>query len=154
MPSYMYRRTQYISYSCLCMYTHTHTHTQHTHTHTQTHTHTHIHCTRANKQYIRILYIIIYFHMLLELASGKTDLPYENIQNLGYHVIGMPPGIPLLNPLLYSEQQLHQILANLDKIVFLRVPQTTRVSPTTITTRTLFFTQYRTRHSCTEMICC
>ena len=34
----------------------------------------------------------------------------------------------MMNPLLYSEQQLHQVLANLDKIVFLRVPQTARVS--------------------------
>lgn len=35
----------------------------------------------------------------------------------------MPPGIPFLSPLLYNQQQLQQILANLEKIVFLKVPQ-------------------------------
>jgi hypothetical protein len=66
------------------------------------------------------------FALKYKLASGKTDIPYDSLQTLGYHVIGMPPGIPMMNPLLYSEQQLHQVLANLDKIVFLRVPQTAR----------------------------
>ena len=33
----------------------------------------------------------------------------------------MPPGIPFHSPLLYTQQQLQQILANLEKIVFLKV---------------------------------
>ena len=68
------------------------------------------------------------FALYVEVAVGKTDIPYGNLQNLGCHVIGMPLGIPFHNPLLYTEQQLNQILTNLDKIVFLRVQQDGRVS--------------------------
>ena len=62
-----------------------------------------------------------------EVATGKTDIPYDNLQALGCHVIGMPPGIPFLSPYLYNEHQLQLIIANLDKIMFLRVDQTDRV---------------------------
>ena len=33
----------------------------------------------------------------------------------------MPPGIPFHSPLLYNQQQLQQILANLEKITFLKL---------------------------------
>ncbi|CAI8010637.1 hypothetical protein GBAR_LOCUS6980 [Geodia barretti] len=33
----------------------------------------------------------------------------------------MPPGVPFHNPLLYNQQQLQQILANLEKIAFLKL---------------------------------
>ena len=33
----------------------------------------------------------------------------------------MPAGVPFHSPLLYNQQQLQQILANLEKIVFLKV---------------------------------
>lgn len=48
-------------------------------------------------------------------------MPYDNLQQLGVQVYGMPPGIPFHSPVLYTQQQLQQILANLEKIVFLKV---------------------------------
>ena len=41
----------------------------------------------------------------------------------------MPQGVPFHSPLLYNQQQLQQILANLEKIVFLKFnSQSTTVS--------------------------
>ncbi len=57
----------------------------------------------------------------VEVATGRSDVPYDRLQSLGVQVYGMPPGIPFHSPLLYSQQQLQQILANLEKIVFLKV---------------------------------
>lgn len=62
-----------------------------------------------------------------EMTTGKSEVPYDNLQALGFHVIGMPSGIPFLSPYLYNEHQLQLIIANLDKIAFLRVDQTDRV---------------------------
>ena len=56
-----------------------------------------------------------------EVATGRSEVPYDNLQQLGVQVYGMPPGIPFHSPLLYTQQQLQQILANLEKIVFLKV---------------------------------
>ena len=56
-----------------------------------------------------------------EVATGRSDVPYDRLQDLGVQVYGMPPGIPFHSPVLYSQQQLQQILANLEKIVFLKV---------------------------------
>ena len=56
-----------------------------------------------------------------EVATGRSEVPYDNLQSLGVHVYGMPTGIPFHSPLLYNQQQLQQILANLEKIVFLKV---------------------------------
>lgn len=66
------------------------------------------------------------FHWLLcqcvtEVATGRSEVPYGNLQSLRVQVYGMPPSIPFHSPLLYSQQQLQQILANLEKIVFLKV---------------------------------
>lgn len=38
----------------------------------------------------------------------------------------MPPGIPFHSPLLYNQHQLQQILANLEKIVFLKLSSTSQ----------------------------
>lgn len=59
--------------------------------------------------------------LLTEVATGRSDVPYDNLQALGVQVYGMPHGIPFHSPLLYNQQQLQQILANLEKIVFLKV---------------------------------
>ncbi len=56
-----------------------------------------------------------------EVATGRSEVPYDNLQGLGVQVYGIPPGIPFHSPLLYNQQQLQQILANLEKIVFLKV---------------------------------
>ena len=56
-----------------------------------------------------------------EVATGRSEVPYDNLQQLGVQVYGMPPGIPFHSPVLYTQQQLQQILANLEKIVFLKV---------------------------------
>ena len=61
----------------------------------------------------------------VEVSTGRSEIPYDSLQNLGVQVYGMPPGIPFHSPLLYNQQQLQQILANLEKIVFLKVPQVT-----------------------------
>ena len=58
---------------------------------------------------------------LTEVATGRSEVPYDNLQHLGVQVYGMPTGIPFHSPLLYTQQQLQQILANLEKIVFLKV---------------------------------
>lgn len=55
------------------------------------------------------------------MATGRSEVPYDSLQTLGVQVYGMPPGIPFHSPLLYNQQQLQQILANLEKIVFLKV---------------------------------
>lgn len=57
-----------------------------------------------------------------EVATGRSDIHYDNLTGLGVQVYGMPAGIPFHNPLLYNQQQLQQILANLEKIAFLRLP--------------------------------
>ncbi len=59
--------------------------------------------------------------VVAEVATGRSEVPYDNLQSLGVHVYGMPAGIPFHSPLLYNQQQLQQILANLEKIVFLKV---------------------------------
>ena len=65
-----------------------------------------------------------------EVATGRSEIPYNNLQSLGVQVYGMPPGIPFHSPLLYNQQQLQQILASLEKIVFLKVtPQVCEYSP-------------------------
>ena len=56
-----------------------------------------------------------------EVATGRPDIQYDNLGALGVQVYGMPPGVPFHNPLLYNQQQLQQILANLEKIVFLKL---------------------------------
>ena len=55
------------------------------------------------------------------MATGRADIPYENLGQQGVQVYGMPPGVPFHNPLLYNQQQLQQILANLEKIAFLKL---------------------------------
>ena len=55
-----------------------------------------------------------------EVATGRSEVPYDSIDSLGVQVYGMPPGVPFHSPLLYNQQQLQQILANLEKIVFLK----------------------------------
>jgi len=63
-----------------------------------------------------------------EVATGRSEVPYDNLQSLGVQVYGMPPGIPFHSPLLYNQQQLQQILANLEKITFLKLgPQLSQV---------------------------
>ena len=57
-----------------------------------------------------------------EVSTGRSDVPYDSLQNLGVQVYGMPPEVPFHSPLLYNQQQLQQILANLEKIVFLKLP--------------------------------
>lgn len=57
----------------------------------------------------------------LEVATGRSDIPYDALETLGVQVYGMPAGVPFHSPLLYNQQQLQQILANLEKIVFLKV---------------------------------
>ena len=56
-----------------------------------------------------------------EVATGRSDIPYDALDTLGVQVYGMPAGVPFHSPLLYNQQQLQQILANLEKIVFLKV---------------------------------
>lgn len=66
--------------------------------------------------------------MFPEVATGRSDVPYDALDNLGVQVYGMPAGVPFHSPLLYNQQQLQQILANLEKIVFLKVsPQAQQV---------------------------
>ena len=62
-----------------------------------------------------------YGDSVTEVATGRSEVPYDNLQQLGVQVYGMPTGIPFHSPLLYTQQQLQQILANLEKIVFLKV---------------------------------
>jgi len=57
----------------------------------------------------------------IEVATGNSDIPYNNLENLGVQIYGMPAGIPFHSPLLYTQPQLQQILANLEKIVFLKI---------------------------------
>jgi len=59
--------------------------------------------------------------ILTEVATGNSDIPYNNLENLGVQIYGMPAGIQFHSPLLYTQQQLQQILANLEKIVFLKI---------------------------------
>lgn len=61
------------------------------------------------------------FSLKYKVATGRSEVPYDNLQALGVQVYGMPPGIAFHSPLLYNQQQLQQILANLEKIVFLKV---------------------------------
>ena len=62
------------------------------------------------------------------MATGRSDIPYDALDTLGVQVYGMPAGVPFHSPLLYNQQQLQQILANLEKIVFLKVsPQAQQV---------------------------
>ena len=62
------------------------------------------------------------------LLYTYRSVPYDNLQSLGVQVYGMPPGIPFHSPLLYNQQQLQQILANLEKITFLKLgPQLSQV---------------------------
>ena len=68
------------------------------------------------------------FLLISEVATGRSEVPYDNLQHLGVQVYGMPPGIPFHSPLLYTQQQLQQILANLEKIVFLKVGHQVRTS--------------------------
>ena len=56
-----------------------------------------------------------------EVATGRSEVPYHNLQALGVQIYGMPPHITFHSPLLYNQQELQQILANLEKIVFLKV---------------------------------
>lgn len=58
----------------------------------------------------------------IEVACGRSEIPYDNLETMGVHVYGMPNNIPFHSPLLYNQQQLQQILANLEKIVFLKLP--------------------------------
>ena len=58
---------------------------------------------------------------LTEVATGSSDIPYNNLENLGVQIYGMPAGLQFHSPLLYTQQQLQQILANLEKIVFLKI---------------------------------
>ena len=58
---------------------------------------------------------------IVEVATGSSDIPYSNLENLGVQIYGMPAGIQFHSPLLYTQQQLQQILANLEKIVFLKI---------------------------------
>ena len=63
-----------------------------------------------------------------EVATGRSEVPYDNLQSLGVQVYGMPPGIPFHSPLLYNQQQLQQILANMEKITLLKLgPQLSQV---------------------------
>lgn len=68
-----------------------------------------------------IVAVMFFFFFFSEVATGRSEVPYGNLQSLGVQVYGMPPGIPFHSPLLYNQQQLQQILANLEKIVFLKV---------------------------------
>jgi len=65
--------------------------------------------------------IILVTFLPTEVATGSSDIPYNNLENLGVQIYGMPAGIPFHSPLLYNQQQLQQILANLEKIVFLKI---------------------------------
>ncbi len=56
-----------------------------------------------------------------EVATGRSEVPYDHLGSLGVQVYGLPLGIPFHSPILYTQQQLQQILANLEKIVFLKV---------------------------------
>ena len=58
----------------------------------------------------------------LEVCTGRNDLPYDNLEESGVQVYGLPDGIPFHSPILYTQQQLQQILANQEKIVFLKIP--------------------------------
>lgn len=62
------------------------------------------------------------FALKYKVSTGRSDVPYDSLQNLGVQVYGMPPEVPFHSPLLYNQQQLQQILANLEKIVFLKLP--------------------------------
>ena len=56
-----------------------------------------------------------------EIATGgRSDIPYDNIESIGIRVYGMPAGVPFHSPLLYNQQQLQQILANIEKIAFIK----------------------------------
>ena len=67
------------------------------------------------------MYILCTYTLYTEVATGRSEIPYDNLQSLGVQVYGMPPDIPFHSPLLYNQQQLQQLLANLEKIVFLKV---------------------------------
>ena len=67
--------------------------------------------------------LVLVLFTFVEVSTGRSEIPYDSLQNLGVQVYGMPTGIPFHSPLLYNQQQLQQILANLEKIVFLKVPQ-------------------------------
>lgn len=60
------------------------------------------------------------FSLKYKVVTGCSEVPYDNLESLGVQVYGMPQGVPFHSPLLYNQQQLQQILANLEKIVFLK----------------------------------
>ncbi|XP_064404228.1 uncharacterized protein LOC135349615 [Halichondria panicea] len=60
------------------------------------------------------------FALKYKVATGRSEVPYDNLASLGVQVYGLPLGIPFHSPILYNQQQLQQILANLEKIVFLK----------------------------------
>lgn len=61
------------------------------------------------------------FALKYKVATGSSDILYNNLENLGVQIYGMPAGLQFHSPLLYTQQQLQQILANLEKIVFLKI---------------------------------
>lgn len=73
---------------------------------------------------VHVCYIIYYtlFKTFLEISTGSSEIPYDNLEETGVQVYGLPNSIPFHSPFLYNQQQLQQILANLDKIVFLKIP--------------------------------
>ena len=66
-------------------------------------------------------FVFFFYWRFSEVATGRSDVPYDALDTLGVQVYGMPAGVPFHSPLLYNQQQLQQILANLEKIVFLKV---------------------------------
>ncbi|XP_019851255.1 PREDICTED: uncharacterized protein LOC109581518 [Amphimedon queenslandica] len=62
------------------------------------------------------------FALKYKICTGRSDLAYDNLEESGVQVYGLPEGVPFHSPILYSQQQLQQILANQDKIVFLKIP--------------------------------
>jgi hypothetical protein len=62
------------------------------------------------------------FALKYKVTMGRSEVPYDSLDSMNVVVYGMPNGIPFHSPFLYNQQQLQQILANLEKIVFLKLP--------------------------------
>ena len=78
----------------------------------------------------------------LEICTGRSDLTYDNLEECGVQVYGLPDGVPFHSPLLYNQQQLQQILANQDKIVFLKIPNSVSVTFNIIYANYVFISVY------------
>lgn len=61
--------------------------------------------------------------------TGKGRIPYGNLAKLGCIVAGLPQGIELKQPKLYSSSELRKMFDKIDAIKFLPISNFSTVTP-------------------------